>query len=653
MGVVVPFPRKLARLPDQTTYGPTWNQILSLTVARIRDSGPLIQAMGEVRDRYNAEWVLPGFEDYGALSPMIVADAVDSLGMMAAQVDPSMDVPPIDGSRDTGVRSHEYANIRRKILVGTHYKSAFDVGRGRAYRHLAGYATFALAVVPDFRHEHMRIQVRNPLSTYCEPHDPEDLTPPGWIAFVYGKSAQWIRSAFPETQQERGGPIPQTTYTGSAEILWNLVEFWDGDCMVTGLLGPRYDVANAATSTEKLASQGRELRRLPNRFGHTPAIMPSQVTLDRVMSAVHRITGSADLMAKFRALDLMAAERSIYPDRYILANTGQAPRLVAGAWQDGLSGETNIVVDAQAVGNLHNTPDPAGTQAHDRLEGEARRHAGLVPQMQGGSPGSLRTGRAIDSLYGTAVDPRAAEFHRIMGHALISINKSILTGYKRYWGSKQFSMYSGRAGDTIVTFTPDTHIEIVKAAVLDDNGAELECEQLAVDNAVIYPIPGADVMNTTMAIGQLISMKAISLQAMRRMHPWIPDAEAVEREILVETMESALAMSLTQRMAQGIPPADAAKIVELIRKTGDIVAATTLADKLASDRQAAQAPPPGPDQGAAPEAMPGLANPGEGAESLPPAVAPPNQSQMNLKSLDIALKQRPPAGGGIPVGLAS
>lgn len=638
-----------------TVYGYSWAEIVQLTVARVRDAGPLISAMAAVRDRYNAEWVLPGFEDDpegGGLAPMLIADAIDNLGMLAAQVDPTIDVPAIDPSKASGMRSLEYANVRRKMITATHYSSAFDVGRGRAYRHLAGYATFSLVVVPDFRCDEMRVQVRNPLATYCEPHDAEDLSPPGWVCFVYGKSAQWVRNQYPATRQEQGGPIPRTTYAGSELILWDLAEWWDGESNVIGLIGPRTRVADTTVTMDRVLGSSMELQRLPNRFGMVPAVCPSQVTLDRVMSAVHRIVGSADLMAKFRALDLMAAERSIFPDRFIVGANGQAPRMVAGQWLDGRTGETNLIMDATSVGNLHNTVDPSGPQAADRLEGEARRHAGMVPQMQGQSSGALRTGRAIDSLYGTAVDPRAAEFHRIMQHALVPINKAILAGYKGYFGDRKFSMFSGRSGDGNVSFTPNTHVEVIKGATYDAYDKEMDPEILSLDNAVVYPIPGADVLNTTMALGQLIAMKAISRQTMRRMHPWVPDYEAVEREIMVETLEEGLSQALIMRFQSGIPPEDAAKVIEILRKTGDIVQATQEAQKLAEARQAKAAQPALPDQTASPDQMPGLANPGEGAEQLPAEVAPPNQSQMNLKSLDMALKQRPPTNAGqIPTGV--
>lgn len=638
MSVVVPYTAKR----ESTGYGTPWEQIAAIVYGQMRGSGPLIAAMVDVRDRYNAEWVLPGFEEFGDLAPMVVADAIDNLGMLAAQVDPALHVPAIEPMKVRGRRSQEYASVRRKMIAATYRASAFDVGRGRAYRHFFGYATYSLLCAPDFENEHMRIQVADPLGTFAEPKDPEDLTPPRYYSRVYGKSASWLRDNYPDSRIERGGPVSKQAAFLSSDVIWDCVEWWDADCRVIGILGPRSDL-QSSKSIDVLVRGGTELYRMPNRIGFTPAVCPTQVTLDRILSAVHRIIGSADLMAKFRALDLMGAEKAVIPDTYIIGSQpGTAPRLVAGRWIDGREGDVNYVYDANAVGQLRSTPDPSGKIAHDRIEGEAKRHVGLVPQMQGETYGALRTGRGIDALMGAASDPRAAEAHRLMSHALGTLNRAVLAGYKAYWGRRQFSMFSGWQGDAVVRFTPDEHVEVLeKAEVID--GEVVRAEKLALDNAVTYPIPGADVFNTTMALGQLRAMHALPLRVLRRMHPWIPDADLAEREQLVEDFELGMQAALLERFKMGIPPSDQAKIVAILRESGDIVAATELADRLASERQAAEPEPPPEGMALSPDNMPGLAGPGEGAETMtapepPPDVAGPTPSQANLRRLALALK---------------
>lgn len=88
-----------------------------------------------------------------------------------------------------------------------------------------------------------------------------------------------------------------------------------------------------------------------------------------------------------------------------------------------------------------------------------------------------------------------------------------------------------------------------------------------------------------------------------------------------------------------MPPIDAAKVLQKIRETGDVVEATILADELAADRQAAIAPPPGPDQAMSPEMAPGLGAPGEGREMMaPPEPMQPLDAQTGLSTLTRALR---------------
>lgn len=649
--VTAPYHKGLQQ--GSTEYGTPWEKIVSIVLAHMRSSGKLVKSMIDVRDRYNAEWVLPGFEDLGDLSPMIVADAIDNLGMSAAQVDPAIYCPPIDEWQQNGPGSIEYATYRRKAIAYTWDKSAFDVARGRFYRHLAGYATSSIIAKPDYEAEMMRVVVRDPLTTYCEPKDPEDLTPPAYGAFVYGQSASSLRSQYPFLMKENGGPIDKQNNWQTGDVLWNVVEWWDADCMVLGVIGPRVD--NFGPRAVEQVPSARMLFRTPNRMGFCPIVCPTQVTLDRIQSAVFQIIGSSDLMARLRALDVLASEKAIYPDRYVIGREGMTPRLVAGRWIDGREGDTNLVVDATLIGELRGTPDPSGKIAHDRVEGEAKRHVGLTGPMQGDASNPLRTGRALAEMGGYSVDPRMAELHKIGQHAFVGINRAILAGWKGCFGGKKFSMYSGWQGDSKFTFEPDKHIEITKEEQFDydesldlgtpnANGLSYEPEQLDLENAVLYPIPGADIVNTTMALSQLRAGGAMSLKTFRRRHPWIPDAELEEREFTLEQLEAGLLQSLMMRMGPqgGMAPMDAAQVVEEYRKSGDVVAATKKADELAAKRQAEQAPPPEPGQVAPPETQPGLGVEGEGRAMQPPAqefqALPP---QVNLSRLTRALRTKP------------
>ena len=89
--------------------------------------------------------------------------------------------------------------------------------------------------------------------------------------------------------------------------------------------------------------------------------------------------------------------------------------------------------------------------------------------------------------------------------------------------------------------------------------------------------------------------------------------------MIADQLEQALLTSVQQQAAEGvIPPADLARIMDLVRSNKlDLADAVAKVQKEAQERQAEQVP------AGAPEAQPGLALPGMGAEA---GVAPPPES---------------------------
>ena len=212
-------------------------------------------------------------------------------------------------------------------------------------------------------------------------------------------------------------------------------------------------------------------------------------------------------------------------------------------------------------------------------------------------------------------------------------------------------MFSGWPGDKgTVDFTPSVHIETS-------------------DNVVAYTIPGSDVQGTTIQLGQLLGMKAISLHTLRSRHPYIDDPDAESARVEEETIEEALLQGLANQAAQGaIPVTYLAMIEKYRRKEPDLVQAILKADAEMKAEQAKMAPPPGEGQFAAPEQMPGLGGPPPMPPNMPPEMAAamaggpppegampppsgpplevggigPEQEQQGLQSLMRALSQQAP-----------
>lgn len=601
----------------------TWDEIVATVRNRQMNNGDLLDKMIEVRRRYNADWVVPYVSEVDSevlppTTPALIAEAIDFVGMRAASVMPYMNSPAIDPSKEVGVRSREYAAIRRKILGATHHASKTKLHLRRAMRHLAGYATASLIVTPNFKTNLPELGLRDPLTSYPEPRAPEDLTPPSNCAFVYAKSVDWLRACYPQVQ----GWIAGSKATG--EELWDVVEWVDEECTVIGILGPR-DWETRSLGAGGQAIQSMELSRWRNPTGICPVYIPSKVTLDKIVSQIANLTGQVDLMAQLQALSIAAGEKAIFRDRFIIGDSTRAPQLVGGQWKDGRTGEMNIILDAKNIGELVGTPDPSTQAMIDRLERNVRVSSGLVPQAGGESYGALRTGRGMDSLLGAAVDPRVQELQEVMEVALEHCNTVALEQYKTYWPNKKYSMFSGWPGDKgTVEFTPSIHIETV-------------------DNVVAYTIPGSDVQGTTIQLGQLLGMRAISLHTLRSRHPYIDDPDAESARVEEEVIEEALLQGLANQVAQGkIPVTYLAMVERHRRREPDLVQAILAADAQMKEEQAKAASPPSPEQFASPQQMPGLSGP----PPVPPTMLPEQMGGPMGGAAGGPMQGPMPSGGG-------
>jgi hypothetical protein len=133
--------------------------------------------------------------------------------------------------------------------------------------------------------------------------------------------------------------------------------------------------------------------------------------------------------------------------------------------------------------------------------------------------------------------------------------------WKTLWPSKKYTVFSGWAGDfEQFEFVPGTHIETM-------------------ETAVAYAIPGADVQATTIQLGQLLGMNAISLHTLRARHPHIADPDAEARRVEEEVLEQAALQSLQQQaMAGAIPPVYLAKVERFRKRSADIFEAIEKAE---------------------------------------------------------------------------
>lgn len=575
----------------------TWTEIVAEVEARRKDRQPVLDNMQEVASRYRGDYVIPfpGSDQNHQLPPMapaIVADIIDHTAMNAASVLPQINCPALDASKETGKRSLEYARIRERALHSIWGLSAMPLQLRKAYRQLVGYGTFAMVVLPDFRDNRPCVEVRDPLSAFPEPRAHTDLRPPENVAFVNARSADWIRSRFPEARKEAGGPIPKM----NGDALWDMVEWIDEDHVVIGILAPREERNRYSSDSYQMPNM--ELSRVPNRAGRAGVICPNRVTLEDISGQVKNIIGQVDLLNRLMTLDVIGTEKLIFPDRYIVGTSQQRPKINGqndGEWRPGWDGKPNVILDATDIGVLPGSIDPQGRQMVDRIERNARISGGGLPQFGGETFNSLRTGRGMDSMSQMALEPRIQELHETMTHHLGYLNEAIVDCAVGYWPKRKYTMFSGWPGDKeLVEFIPEKHLETGY-------------------NVVTYPVPGANKQATTVELSQQLGAGAISMFDYRQRHPDIRDPQAVEKQVNLEAMEDAVRGLIQQGIAGGtLAIEDILNAADAIKDGNDLFETFKQVQEAAQQRQAEQAPPPDEGQVAAPETLDGINPPGAG-----------------------------------------
>lgn len=588
----------------------SFNEIAQIMAKLQSDRSPVLRQMRDILDRYDGDWVIPvpsvaNEPTLPPLTPALIGEAIDTKARRASSVTPTLVLPAIDPNKDTGRRSREYASIRKAYIQAVYEQSRWSLGRRRFYRQLSAYETASLVVVPDFGMRMPMIESRDPLGTFAEPQAYEQLRDPEYVGFVTRHSGAYLRSKFPWVRAEYrfNGPITDQ----EQHEMWDVVEWYDHDQVVHGIIGPvRLDGEHVAETTRQ-APWIQLSPQWPNKFGMLPAVVPHNVSLGRVASRIGTLLGNVDVQAKLMALDIIAQEKAIFPDMYAIGQQNQIPLVVGGAWKDGREGDINMLQGVTEVGMMRSTPDQRTQQIIDRLERNVRVSTGLSGITTGENTSNLRTGRAIDTLAGASIDPIVQEMHEISEAYLSRLNSAILACGRNYFADNTLRVFlpNGRGS---VEVKPREHIEVF-------DGPEKH------PNRVRYAIAGTDAVEATQVLGSLYGAGAISRQTMRTKHPLIEDGEAEGRLVDEEQFEQAVKDSLIHQVQQGtMSPMVLVEVRDEMQKGVDVFEALRRVNERAQQTQAQQPPPAPPGMAAAPEAMPGLM---AGPAALQAPAAPP------------------------------
>lgn len=571
---------------------PSVDEIIGMLEERKQNQSPLIANMASLRDAYNGDIVVPLPEmdrNEQAAVANLIATGLDQSAMRIASTMPNLYYPAVKiGDR----ASEKRASVRRDATLGWWESNKMPLKLRRRARHLIGYASSPVVLRPDAKRGIARWELRSPLTTYVAPsEDPDDITPLDCI-FTFGRSYKWLQTNYPEkiAALNTNGKKPAPTET------FEIVEYVDGDVTVMAVIGKKSD----PFATQYQGSAYVELERVANRTGICPAVVPGRITLDRPMGQFDGLVGMYQMQAKLMALEVIAVERGIFPDTYLISRPGEQAKFISGPF-DGRTGMVNVVAggDLREAGQSSNM---ASGGLIDRLERSMRITSGTPAEFGGESNTNIRTGKRGDAILSAVVDFPVQEAQEVLAASLQEENKRAIAIAKTYFGEQRRSFYVSRNAK---------HVDYVP-------NKDFETDQ----NSVTYAYAGADANSLVVGLGQRIGIGTMSKRTAQEIDPLVADPEREHDRVVQEQLEQALLASVQQQAQQGvIPPADLAAIMTTVLTDKlPLAEAIEKVNKKAQERQATAAAL------GSPETQPGLGAPGMGMEqpgTLPPAPAGP------------------------------
>jgi len=554
--------------------------------------GPVHQQMQAVRELANGDIVVPLNElDRSARSSVanLLVQGLDQTSMRIASTMPS---PYFPAFREGSERSKELANTRKKAMLAMWDENRMNMVLRRRARHFLAYSSSAVVLKPDFKTLVPRWHVRNPLDTYpCPSEDPDNPIPYDCI-FTYRKPYSWLIQNYGLLVSGRlrvGRVEPDTMFT--------IVEYVDEYEIVLGVLGA--DEHPNFLPHENAGLDSVELERIVNRAGCPLAVVANRTTLDKPHGQFDGLLGMFYTRARLQALTEIAIERGIFPDEYLVARPGENPEVIQLA--DGKAGILGVLKGGDLQIQQVN-PGYKTEQALDRLERQERLEGAIPAEFGGESGTNIRTGRRGENVLSATVDFRVQEAQEAFAQSLLAEDKVAIAIEKAYWGNTPKSFFmSGRATAGKVDYTPN------KVWETDFH-------------YVAYSAAGSDVNNLIIGLGQRVGTGLMSKETAREADPLISDPNIEHDRIIAEGVEAALLSSIQQQAANPAGPYQPADLALLVKKVlvdnKSLYDAVSEVDETARERQAQQVP------AGAPEAQPGLAMPGMGAEQPVEAAAP-------------------------------
>ena len=570
----------------------TPDAIFALYLERNKQFLGLHQSMQEVKEIYEGNATVPMPErnsNEKSSVPNLLAQGVDQ---MAGRIASTMPMAAFSSGDTRG--SQRKAKTAERVIGGWWQNDRLSQKMKHRARHLIAYGMSPCVISLDPKTRLPVWQVRNPLHTFPSMDTIPGTSHPNDVIFAYQRTVNWlyaqgyelqVRTLFPneprinrdqrllclEYVSPEGTRLVVSSYAAGLE---DGMGRWDdsGNYIVFG------GGQGGGTATCVV------LEDSPNPTGQMTVTIPQRLGLEGFSGQFDSMVGMYRQQAKLMALEVLAVERGIFPDTYLVSRPGEIGRFVEGPY-DGRSGLVNLVTGGD-IRELATQPGYMTPQTIDRIERAQRLTAGIPSEFGGESGTNIRTGRRGDAVLSAVIDFPVAEAQEILANALQDEDKAAIALSKHFTGGSEKTLFVG-TGNSMKT-VKYTANQVFPSA----------------EHTVSYSAVGADLNNLIMGLSQRVGMGLMSKKTAASLDPFISNAEEEHDEIIAEGLETAVLTGLQQQAAAGqIPPTAIARIMELVRSDRmelpeAITTATEEAMKAAQEAQeaaqAAQGAPPAP-----------------------------------------------------------
>ena len=519
-------------------------QVLSLYRQRLAFYAPLHSKMRMIQQIYNGSFQvpLPDMEDNALPSaPNLLAQGLDQMAGRVASTSPMVQF----SSMKPGVRLYDRrAMTAARTVTGWWQAERLPMKMKQRARHFIGYAMSPVVMRWDQRNNRPFRQVRHPLETFPSTDVIPGSVSPTDCLFAYRRSVAWMRDA--------GYAASLYALTGDSQMPLDatvlLVEYVDSEGTMLLAAGYRQNDQGNGYTVDYTGQAMRSviLEAYPNPGGIMPVVVPMRVTLDSMTGQFDNMVGLYYQQAKLMALEVIAVEKGIFPDTYLISRPGEVGRFLDGP-HDGRTGLVNVVAGGD-IREVQSQPGYLTNPTIDRLERNQRVTAGIPAEFGGESSTNIRTGRRGDAVLSAVIDYPVAEAQEAFAFALEEENRVAIRMAKRWDGDEQRTIYVG-TGNSMkpVTYVPNETFETE-------------------DHVVSYPAAGADLNNLIIGIGQRVGLGIMSKQTAATLDPYIDNPESEHDAIIAEGLEQALMSGMQQQAASGqMPPLVVAKVMKLVR----------------------------------------------------------------------------------------